>query len=157
MARGRKKKAAVVRPNTATPEMIQLFVKDIERLTEEMDSKKGEYMAWCKGHRELINRQYDAANNAGIPRKSMKATIKTRALESKIEKIADDLAEDETAAETFEQIRAALGDLADTPLGKAASGEQPSSEDEWNRAGAENAAKVAAGIKGLPGADAVHA
>lgn len=44
--------------------------------------------------------------------------MKTRQLENKLEAIRDGLQADEQ--ETFDQIRNALGDLADLPLGQAA-------------------------------------
>lgn len=145
------------------PETVVQFTKDIERLLGEMESKKGEYMSWCKKHRELINGYYDRASDAGMPKKALKAVIKTRVLEGKIENLQADLEEDELT-ESYETIRSALGDLADTPLGKAATGEQSEEERDLRPrhlrnkdVGEENAAKVAKGIKGLPGADAVHA
>ena len=73
----------------------------------------------------------DRAKEAGIPKKVIKDTTKIRELNARISRIqSDGEAEDN---ETLEQFRFALGDLAETPLGQAA---------------------TAAKAKGMPGADA---
>jgi hypothetical protein len=58
------------------------------------------------------------AEKAGIPKREFRAVMRTRQLENKLEAIRDGLQADEQ--ETFDQIRNALGDLADLPLGQAA-------------------------------------
>lgn len=96
------------------------FVGRIERLYDDLASAKGEYMRRAKTIREDIALVIDDAKTAGIPKKELKAVIKTRDLERKAQAIRDDLEAD--SQETFDQIRLALGDLADTPLGEAALG-----------------------------------
>jgi uncharacterized protein (UPF0335 family) len=97
--------------------VVQGFTHQIEEKYDRLASIKGEYMQRCKTIREDIARVLVEAKDAGIPKKEFKLVIRTRALENKLEHIRDDLEPDE--AETFEAIRAALGDLADLPLGAA--------------------------------------
>lgn len=134
--------------------ILSQFVKDIDRLKGEIESRKGAYMAWCKSQRELINDVLDRAKDAGIPKKELKAVLKARDLEKKIEKIREDLEEGD-AADTFDMIREALGDLAGTPLGRAAMGEGADEDadedaDEPDQA-AENVTRLTAGMKPLKG------
>jgi uncharacterized protein (UPF0335 family) len=68
--------------------------------------------------REAITGIYDEAKDAGIPKKELRALIRTRELERKIEQTRADLEADEQA--TFEQLAEALGDFGNTPLGQAA-------------------------------------
>jgi uncharacterized protein (UPF0335 family) len=62
-----------------------------------------------------IKDTYDKAKDVGIPIKALKAAIKVKRLEE---------AMDQDVSEDYDQIRHALGDLADTPLGQAAMGER---------------------------------
>lgn len=103
--------------NGLRPEMVQDFTDRVERLMGDLLTEKGEYMQRCKVIREDIAQVIAEAKDAGIPKKSFRAVIRVRELEQKLEAIREDL-EDE-ARETFDQIRFALGDLQDTPLGAA--------------------------------------
>lgn len=103
--------------NTIDAKLAKQFTGDIERLLDEMESKKGEYMSWCKTQRELINQHYDRAKDAGIPKAALKAVIKVRELEGRIEEARENLEDD---VDLFDQIRTALGDFGDTGLGAAA-------------------------------------
>ncbi|MCF1502173.1 hypothetical protein L0F51_00130 [Afifella sp. H1R] len=104
--------------NGFDPQKCQTFVSQIERIFAEMETKKGEYMAWCQGRRELISGVYDNAKDAGIPKKELKANVKRRQLEAQIDALREDMEPDQQ--DTYDNIRLALGDLADTPLGDAA-------------------------------------
>ena len=73
----------------------------------------------------------DLAKDAGIPKKLIKTTAKIHDLNRRIDELEN--AGEPEDVESLEQFRFALGDLADLPLGQAAS------------------AKKAAG---MPGADA---
>jgi MoaA/NifB/PqqE/SkfB family radical SAM enzyme len=127
--------------------ILTQFVKDIDRYEADMATKQGEYMRYCRGQRELINAALDRAKDAGIPKKDLKAVLKARKLERKIEKIREDLEEDD-AADTFDMIREALGDLNGTPLGDAATGKaQEPAPDQT----AENVTRLQAGVKPLKG------
>jgi hypothetical protein len=151
--------------NGFDPAIVMRFVTDIERYEEAMASKQGEYMAYCKGQRELINAALDRAKDAGVPKKELKAALKIRKLKRKIEDVCDDLEEDER--ETLDMIRSALGDLADTPLGMAAAGAaaiDEKADDEFDAAApekpaepdpvAESVTRLRRGMKRLNPADA---
>jgi hypothetical protein len=94
------------------------FTHRVENLYDELDSEQGAYMQRCRQIRDGIKRVIVEAVDAGIPRREFRAVIKTRRLENKLERIREDLEPGEV--ETFDQIRTALGDYADTPLGAAA-------------------------------------
>jgi hypothetical protein len=104
--------------NGFDPKTAKQFLGDINRLEAEMESKKGEYMAWCKRQRELINGIYDRAKDSGIPKRPLKAYVKRAVLLKRADAIVDVLEEDDQ--DLFEQLEEALGDYKDTPLGQAA-------------------------------------
>ena len=114
--------------NGYDPAKVGKFVGDIEKIMAQMESEKGSYMARMKGFREDISAIYDEAKDAGLPKKEMKAVVKARELERKVEKLRDGLTDDQQDA--FDLLRHALGDLADTPLGRAALGEGAGDEEE---------------------------
>lgn len=93
------------------------FVSRVENLEGALNKERSAYMLACKAIREDIKLVLDEAKDAGIPKKEFKAVIKTRNLQNKLEAIRDDLEGDQQ--ETYDQIRHALGDLADLPLGEA--------------------------------------
>lgn len=97
---------------------VRDFFGRIENLLDELAAEKGEYMERAREIRAGIQRVMLEAEEAGIPKREFKAVMKTRQLENKLEAIRDGLQADEQ--ETFDQIRNALGDLADLPLGQAA-------------------------------------
>jgi F0F1-type ATP synthase membrane subunit b/b' len=103
--------------NGIEADLVQPFCDRIENLMDQLATEKGEYMQRCKSIREDITLVLTEAKDAGIPKKAFKAVIKTRELEQKLEAIRDDLEAEQQ--ETYDQIRHALGDLADTPLGGA--------------------------------------
>lgn len=99
-------------------ESAERWVTEIERHHETLATYQGEYMARCRTVRESISGCYDAAKESGIPVKELRAVIKERQLHKKIEALRENL--DEEQAETFDQIKHALGMLNDLPLGEAA-------------------------------------
>jgi uncharacterized protein (UPF0335 family) len=109
--------------NAFGPDVARQFVERIERLLDDLASEKGEYMRRAKTIREDIALALDDAKAAGVPKKELKAVIKTRDLEMRAAAIREDLEGD--AQETYDMIRAALGDFSDTPLGQAALGQAP--------------------------------
>lgn len=96
----------------------QRWVKEIEAKLAEKLSIKMENASRQKRVQEDIDSCYEAARGEGIPVKELKAVIKARELERKIEALRENL--DDDGAETFDQIQAALGGLSDLPLGQAA-------------------------------------
>jgi uncharacterized protein (UPF0335 family) len=94
------------------------FVERIENLHADIASIMGEALLRCRGVHDDIKIVYqEAKDEAAIPKKALKKVIKARALEQKARAVREDLeAEDQ---DSFDRIRLALGDLADTPLGAA--------------------------------------
>jgi len=124
MARKRKSdiddQPATIGHNGSMPpaDVLLDFTHRVENLYDELASEKGEYMNRARVIRDSIARVLVEAKDAGIPKKEFKTVIKARQLENRLEHLRDDLEPDEV--ETFDQIRHALGDLGDLPLGKAA-------------------------------------
>lgn len=109
--------------NGFDPEKTKSFVERIENLHGDLDKERSAYMLACKGIRGDIKSVLDEAKDAGIPKKELKAVVKTRALAKKLEAIRDDLEGEQQ--DTYDMIRHAIGDLADTPLGQAALKQAP--------------------------------
>lgn len=135
-------------------ESAERWVKEIERHHETLATYQGEYMARCRTVRESISGCFDAAKEAGIPVKELRAVIKERSLLRKIEGLREKLDEDQ--AETFDQIKHALGMLSDLPLGDAAMKrsaavdsltDEDDEEDADEVAGRTNAEALSAGIQ----------
>jgi len=126
--------SAVLPDGTFDKKLTRLFVKDIEKVLDEMDSQKGEYMAQCKSQRERIAEIKDRAKDAGIPKKVMNEHIKRRLLEQKLEACGEfDDVEDTTQ---YKQMWLALED--DVPA---------TVKESLQKAAAKKSA-------GMPGADA---
>ncbi|MBX9760191.1 MAG: hypothetical protein K2Y29_15545, partial [Beijerinckiaceae bacterium] len=143
------------KPNGADA-MALRWTKEIERHLDTLESMRGHYMNECRQVRKMISDCYDRAKDAGLPKKAMKAVIKTRQLEKRIESLREDLSED-GLDDDYDTIRLALGDLAELPLGAAAlkdKGPNPvdslATDDEFDAVGNANAKKIEAGIKPLP-------
>jgi uncharacterized protein (UPF0335 family) len=109
---------AAAATNGFEPEKIKNFVATIEEIHEQLESEKGQYMKRCQSIRDDIKLVYDEAKDAGVPKKELKAVIKTRAKQRELDALREDLEADER--DTYDMIRHALGDLADLPLGVAA-------------------------------------
>lgn len=138
--------------------VLKQFVSDIERHHDTIASYKGEHAQRVKSVQELITEVFDRAKDAGIPRKELKAVIKERRLLVQIENLREELEEDQQ--ETLDQIKHALGMIADLPLGDAAlkrsaavnslTGDDGEDEpDENERAAGDNAERLRAGISAL--------
>lgn len=100
------------------PKKVKSYVDRIEAIKEAIASEKGEFMASCKQHNEDIADILEEAKSNGLPKKALRSVVKTRELEAKLEAIRDEL--DEDLQDTYDNIRHAIGDLAETPLGEAA-------------------------------------
>jgi len=105
--------------NGFDPEKTKSYVGRVENLHKDLQTERGKYMATCKAIREDIKVVFAEAKDEGFPNKSLKAVVKARELERKANAQRDDLG-DLDLQDKFDMIRHALGDLADTPLGKAA-------------------------------------
>jgi hypothetical protein len=127
------------------PQLVSGYVRRIEALLDDIASERSASMIACKAIRADIGEVLDEAKNAGVPRRELKAAIKARELGRKIEALRDGFESD--SLETYDQIRLALGDLADTPLGRATLGAQDESPP---RPRVQTAAEaLAGGIKPL--------
>lgn len=104
--------------NQIDPVVAKRWVGEIERKFDDLASERGSYMAACKEIRTQIGDLKDAAENAGLPKRALNQILKERVLERKLEALRD--IEDEDAADLAEQLRTALGDFGDLPLGAAA-------------------------------------
>jgi uncharacterized protein (UPF0335 family) len=98
--------------------VVKGFVKEIETLEAEATDIRFKAMQKIEKIKEQQGDIYDAAKEKGIPRKALRTVIKVRQAEAKVEKLRNDLEEDEQ--DSFDLLRLALGDLEDTELGKAA-------------------------------------
>ncbi|MGO4672956.1 hypothetical protein AB4Z40_08660 [Bosea sp. 2YAB26] len=131
--------------------VLQRFVTDIERHHDTIASYKGEHAQRVKSVQELIGEVFDRAKDAGIPRKELKAVIKERRLLVQIENLREELEEDQ--AETFDQIKHALGMLSDLPLGEVALRNSDAvdslTDDDGEGAGAAEVAAGKANAKAL--------
>jgi F0F1-type ATP synthase membrane subunit b/b' len=99
-------------------ELAKAFVARIEERLGELDRHKTGYKAAVKEIREDIKLIIDDAKAAGIPKRELKAVVRTRELERRVAAVRDEL--ETVERETYDQIRMALGDFGDTPLGQAA-------------------------------------
>ncbi|MDP2618591.1 MAG: DUF2312 domain-containing protein [Hyphomicrobiales bacterium] len=109
--------------NGIDADMAKAFIERIENLEGQIDSERGSYMQKAKTIREDIKEVIIEAKDEGIPSKALKAMVKDRRYDRKKAELAAGLDIDEGAA--FEQMKEALGPLADTPLGEAALGADP--------------------------------
>lgn len=96
---------------------LKHYIHEIEEVKDEIDSETGSFMSAIKGKRNSIKDLIADAKNDGIPTKALKAELKLRDLDRDKARVVTGLEEEE--AETLEQIREALGDLASLPLGEA--------------------------------------
>lgn len=114
--------------NGIDAEKAKAFVGRIENVEAEIESKRGEYMAFAKDRREDIKEIISEAKDEGIPKKALKAIVADRRFDRKKAKLADGLDIDEGAA--FEQMKEALGALGGTPLGEAALASAAGDDDD---------------------------
>jgi len=104
--------------NGFDPEVVKNAVDRVENIEAEMLKEKMAWMSKCKAHKSDINLVLDEAKEKGVPKKELKSVLKARELEAKAQAARDNLEPDEQ--DTHDQIRFALGDLDQTPLGDAA-------------------------------------
>jgi len=113
---------APAKSNGFEPAKTRGFVDRIENLLADIATRMAETRNDCKAiHADIKGIYQEAKDEAGIPKKALRSVIKARELERKADRVRENL--DEETQETHDQIRHALGDLADTPLGRAAVGE----------------------------------
>ncbi len=109
---------SALRGNGFDPEKVQDFVKRIESCQADIDEIMQDAKNDCAPHREDIDAIKDEAHNAGLPRRALNAVISKRRAERRAEEIREKLNEEQQS--DFDKLLLALGDLAETDLGKAA-------------------------------------
>lgn len=109
---------AAIRGNGYSAEATTGFIERLENLDGERETAHMEYMQVCKRIAEDRNEVLNEAKDAGFKKKTLKAAVKKRALERKIENIRADMEQED--ADDYDQVLQALGELGDTPLGAAA-------------------------------------
>lgn len=174
------------RQNSLDKTVLARWTGEILSIYRKLEDQKMENLRLCRIIRQPLSGLYDAAKNAGLPSKAFKAHVKAELARIAYEKRLSNIEpEDEDDAEAYELMRsiAQEGDLFDhaakgheQKAAKPAKGAKPKKDEpgesgevvvdlrprhlrqsEADRAAEENAAKIAKGIKGLPGADADHA
>lgn len=105
------------------------FIERVENVEEQIASERGAFMARCKELRGDIKEIYAEVKDADLPVKAIKKIVKRRELERK-QLAIDESMKGEEGEYDYEMLVAALGDLADLPLGKAALGEDGDGEHE---------------------------
>lgn len=141
-------------------DVLKRFVGEIERHHDQIASYKGEHAQRVKSVQEMISDIYDRARDAGVPKKQLKAVIRERDMLKKIEALREDMEPEQ--AETFDQIKHALGMLADLPLGEVALARSEAidsltGDDEFDAAAPDpeaiaaegNASRLRAGIRAV--------
>jgi len=123
----------MTKPGANTIEARALpFLQRIENLFDDIASERGAFMARAKSIRADMKLVYEEAAEADVPKKALRQLVKYRELERKQEALADEM-EGEDGAYDYEMLVAALGQLSDLPLGRAAldqaAGEDGEEED----------------------------
>lgn len=90
------------------PKKIQDFVAEIDDAEEKMESKRGEYMNFCKKRREEIAGVLQEAKDAGIDKAAIKLKLEERRALRKIEEKKRALESDQV--DMFDYIGQCLGE-----------------------------------------------
>ncbi|MCI0598732.1 MAG: hypothetical protein L0Y60_04295 [Beijerinckiaceae bacterium] len=139
------RKLELKKTNGFDPDRVKGFVADIEAEFDNLASEKDAYMERAKVIRGRIDDIYKTAKALGVPRGPLKAVIKERELERRLEAIPESFAESEER-EKYNLIMDALGDFASTPLGEAAAS-PPENVTSLADAVTTNVARLKRGIK----------
>lgn len=108
--------------NRASAEEAGSFVDKYEELEAKIATERSAFMLKCKAIRGEQKEVLDDAKSQGVSKKIVKAIVEARVHEAKAKAKIDSLEDDDHSFAV--DIRTALGDFADTPLGQAATGEQ---------------------------------
>jgi uncharacterized protein (UPF0335 family) len=92
----------------------ETYIRLIEEIDEELDSEKGAYMSRCQALRHQRKDVFGAAKDDGIAVKPLKAIVKRRKLERRIEALALDFDEN---VDELAQYSALAEAFAGTPFG----------------------------------------
>lgn len=142
--------------NRANAQEAGSFVDKFEDLEKQIDALKIEHMNKVRKIRGQQGELLDDAKSQGVPKKVVKAIADARKFERKAKERLDDLEDDDKSFAV--DIRKALGDFSDLPLGAAAVDREQgddttsaivdavkasSTDEEWEKAG-KKAAEVSA-------------
>jgi hypothetical protein len=94
------------------------YLEAIDRADDELASLQGSYMSQCKGPRATIREVKGSAREAGVNMKAFDVLLKGHRDERKHAKRVAALEADDVDA--YQEMEAALGEFASTPLGSAA-------------------------------------
>jgi uncharacterized protein (UPF0335 family) len=114
--------------NGYDPQTVKGLISRIEECEAEILREHMTYMGKVKELREDIGEILEEGKSKGIPRKALKLVIKTRKKQAELEAIREDLEGDEQ--DSYDLLRHALGDLADTELGQQAMARQAEKQKE---------------------------
>ena len=125
--------------NSINSESAKRFFGEIIRTQEQLDEEQLAYMARCKDIRERRTELLESADNAGVPKKALKAKFKQwiedrRIKQAEARKLAA-IPDDSEDRDTFDALCAALGDFGELPLGAAALEKAASDDDKDIRPG----------------------
>lgn len=114
-----KEKNAKAGHNGYDPEKAQQVIGACKELYGEIAELKADNAAKCKDkHSEIKDIIDDAKKSYGIPKGAVQTVLKIHNLEDRARRARDDQPPEKQDA--IDQLRHALGDLADTPLGQSA-------------------------------------
>lgn len=101
-----------------TAKTAKSFLERIESVQADIDKIKADAAEECAPLYDDIASIKREAHDAGIPRREFNSLISERKLLKKAEALRASLSEDQQ--HNFDQMKLALGDLAETELGRAA-------------------------------------
>lgn len=81
--------------NGPDPELTYACIREVERIDDEIESEKGAYMARVKAIKERRKAIIEDYRDRGLSAREIKAALKIRAQEAKIEDIRADFEEQE--------------------------------------------------------------
>ncbi len=110
---------------------VESYVARLEVCHDDIATIMAEAMNKCRAiHTDMKDIYQEAKDNHGVPKKALKTVIKVRQLEAKADKLREDL--EPEMQDSYDNIRLALGDFADTPLGEAAASRAPDSPQAFS-------------------------
>jgi uncharacterized protein (UPF0335 family) len=116
--------------NGYNKQLLQALLSEIDDADDRLASLKGEYMANCQPVREDIAAVFQQAKDKGVGVKAFRILVSNHRLEKSKRRNEQKLDLDQRA--DYEQMREALGVLAELPLGEAALREARPVEEALN-------------------------
>jgi hypothetical protein len=103
--------------NGPTAEQIKALLAQVDECDDELASLTGEHMSNCKPARARLRDIKKEARDIGVDKNAFAAYIEDHRADRKKQARIEALEAD--SLESYEKIKAAMGDFADTPLGGA--------------------------------------